>query len=197
MLIPGKGYFAGWQPVKDIKCMAFKLYVKNMYFNYSFLLSNFYNNDFIPDLLESDSIIVPVTKLTLEERARLFQKLYNTSTTFCFGFFQAHQEWGNAEQSYVRDALSLFFFLPNYAKRAGAYLLLSDFDAQSDKNVMNELEQLLETQGIAPLSKNYTVKNDDITKYNQYYYYSTDLIEAFDNGLPSIDFSVLFEKLVA
>src|SRR5438045_4486002 len=195
MPIPGKGYFAGWQPVKDIKCMEFKLYVKNMYFNYSFLLSNFYNNDFIPDLLESGSIIVPVNKSILEERAYFFQKLYNTSSTFCFGFFQADQEWVNAELSNVRDSLSLFFFLPSYAKKEGAYLLLSDLDARSDKDVMNDLEQMLETQGITPLAKNYTVKNDNITKFNQYYYYNADLIEAFGNESPSIDFSVLFKKL--
>src|SRR3954454_21423352 len=109
MPIPGKGYFAGWQPVKGIKCMAFKLYVTNMYFNYSFLLSNFYTNDFVPDFPGSGSIIVPVTKSIWEEKAYFFQKLYNTSTTFCFGFFQADEEWRNAELSNVRDALSLFF----------------------------------------------------------------------------------------
>jgi hypothetical protein len=168
-----------------------------MYFNYSFLLSHFYNNGFIPDLLESSSVIVPVNKSIWEEKAYFFQKLYNTSTPFCFGFFQADQEWGNTELSNVRDSLSLFFFLPNYAKKAGAYLLLSDLDAQSDKNMMSDLEQLLETQGITPLSKNYTVKNGDITKFNQYYYYSTDLIDAFNNESQNIDFSVLFKKLVA
>lgn len=168
-----------------------------MYFNYSFLLSDFYNTDFIPDLSGPSSIIVPVTKSLWEEKAFFFQKLYTTSTPFCFGFFQSGLEWENAELSCVRDSLSLFFFLPNYVKKAGAYLLLSDLDARKDMNVMRDLEQLLETQGITPLSKNYTVTNGDITKFNQYYYYNTDFIEAFDKGSPSIGFSALFKKLVA
>jgi hypothetical protein len=168
-----------------------------MYFQYAFLLSDFYKNEFIPDPLESSSVIVPVAKPLWEKKAYYFEKFYTASTTFCFGFFQAYMEWENWQSSTIRDSLSLFFFLPNYAKKAGAYLLVSDLYTGKGQEEMDATEQLLELQGITPLSKNYTVENEHIAKLNKYYYYNTDLIEAFSKASASIDFSVLFKKLVA
>src|SRR5215203_2732334 len=136
-----------------------------MYFDYIFLLTDFYKNDFIPGSLESRSIIVPVDKRLWQERIYYFQKFYAASTTFCFGFFQADLGLENAKSSWIRDALSLYFFLPNYAKEGGAYLLVSDLGSGRDKEVMDTIEQVLESQGIAPLAKNYTVKDDHINYF--------------------------------
>lgn len=168
-----------------------------MYFHYTFLLTGFFKNDFIPDSPESSAIIIPVEEPLWEERAYYLQKLYATSATFCFGFFRTGMEWENIELSYIRDSLSLYFFLPNYIKKAGAYLLAADLDAGRSKEVMTTIEQLLEAQGIAPLAKNYTVTNSRFSQLNKYYYYNADLIEAFNNEPSSINFSALFKKIVA
>lgn len=168
-----------------------------MYFNYVFLLTDFYKHNFIPDILESSSIVVPVNKALWEERAYYIQKLNATSTKFCFGFFQADLGWESSGLSYIRDSLSLYFFLPNYVKKAGAYLLASDLDTGRGREVMDTIQGLLETQGITPLSVNYTVKDSRISTLNKHYHYSNDLIETFNNESASIDFSALFKKIVA
>jgi hypothetical protein len=168
-----------------------------MYFNYTFLLTNYYENDFIPDSPGSYPVILPVAKPLWQQRARYFQKLYAASNTFCFGFLQVSSDWANAEPSYIRDSLSSYFFLPNYGKVAGAYLIISDLEVGTDREMMDTVEQLLNTQGITPLSKNYIVKNSYNNRFNNYYYYSDDLVDTFNNDTGSVDFSVLFEKLVA
>lgn len=168
-----------------------------MYLQYTFLLTDFYDNEFIPSPLEFGSIVIPVNKLLWEEKAYYFQKLYATSTTFCFGFFQADLGWKATGASYIRDSLSLYFFLPNYAKKGGFYLLVSDLDTGRNCEVMDTTQSLLETQGITPLSVNYTDKDSRISTLNKHYHYSNDLIEAFNKKTASIDFSALFKKIVA
>jgi hypothetical protein len=62
---------------------------------------------------------------------------------------------------------------------------------------MNDVEMLLKTQGIVPVSKNYATCENRINDLNKYCYFCIDLIAAFNDTSSSIDFSVLFEKMIA
>ncbi len=168
-----------------------------MYFNYIFLLTDFYKNDFIPDSFESSAFIVPVNQQLREAKRHYTQKLNSATFTFCLGFFNADMDWWKAELSPILDSISLFFFLPNYIKKGGAYLLVSDLETGMAKKQLNDIETLLKAQGIAPLAKNYTTGENRIHQFNKYFYYSDDLIAAFNNAPSSIDFSVLFKAMVA
>ena len=168
-----------------------------MYFNYIFLLTDFYTNDFIPESVETASVIIPVNQQLWENKKQYAQRLNNNDFSFCFGFFDAEMKWDKADVSPILDALSLFFFLPNYQKKAGAYLVVSDLETGPGKDQLTEIETLLKAQGIAPVSKNYTTRENRIHEFNKYCYYNEDLIAVFNAAPSAFDFSVLFKKMVS
>ena len=168
-----------------------------MYLDYIFLLTDFYKNDYIPDTFESGTFIIPLHPQLWEDKTYYIQKLDATYFTFCFGCFEDLADWENLHLSSIRDAASLFFFLPNYIKKAGTYLLTSDRVTRKGREQMEEIEKLLQTQGITPLSKDYISKEDQVYTFNKYCYYNNDFIAAFEKELSDIDFSLLFKTMVA
>lgn len=167
-----------------------------MFFNYIFLLTNFHENGFVPQAGYKTSVIIPISKELWQDKKYYIQKLSSSSFEFCFAFLSSTLEVNRTNQRYLQDSLSTFFFLPNYMKEPGTYLLVADSNARKNKN-LSSIEALLKKQGIAPLSKNFISEDRAINNINNNFYYDDDFINAVNSGRSVTAYPDLFKYVVS
>ncbi|HVG13563.1 MAG TPA: hypothetical protein VM935_01345, partial [Chitinophagaceae bacterium] len=95
-----------------------------MFFSYIFLLRNFHTNEFIPPAAEKTSVIIPVSRRLLEDKKKYIESLHASKINFCFALTGSDST--QLQNTNYWNSLSTFFFLPNYIKTAGSYMVVLD-----------------------------------------------------------------------
>lgn len=171
-----------------------------MNFNYIFLLTDFYNIGVIPPLPSGSSIIIPFSKALIEQKKKYLLQLASTPYHFCIAVAENHN--AIEDNTFIKEihALTTYFFLPNYIKKSGAYILLADRQqASHNKNAgLKEVEQHLLKQGISPISiEKIDKQNDASDVLNKHYYYSSTLKTIlFSNNITEDILAAFFNEIV-
>lgn len=168
-----------------------------MFFNHIFLLKDFYKNNFVPELDEPHLIIIPIHKDLWENKAHYLKKLNLLPLNFCFGLLSDVHDYSKSDLEHFQDDLSIYFFLPNYIKKSGAYLIISDLENGKNNVTINDIEEILSKQGIAPISKNYVYEaNENNNEFSEHCFYSPELNEVFANELNTSEYKDIFKKIL-
>jgi hypothetical protein len=172
-----------------------------MFFSYTFLLKSFYENEFIPESFSTAagtklSIIIPVSSDLGKYKKKYLEKLNAATFNFAFALTPSGSNLTTQSLNVGWNAISTFFFLPNYIKKGGSYLLIVDEVLPNQQMLVNQAERHLHKQGIFPISKNYlNVAEQPANQVNEYCYFH-NLVSS--QASPSTDhYSRLFADMVA
>lgn len=165
-----------------------------MFFSYIFLLRNFHTNGFIPTAAEKLSVIIPVSRQLLEDKKIYIESLHASKIKFCFALTDSDST--HLRNNSYWNSLSTFFFLPNYIKTAGSYVVVLDKALSGHQLTLIDAEKKLQKQGISSLSKNFINTSQKQRSYINDYSYYNHLI-ASDDCLSTESLGSLFESVLA